>query len=55
MFEKGRKLLLPDEVLAMPPEKQLLLIRGHRPLYVDMLNYLEMPEVRGLWKANPMA
>lgn len=54
MSEKGRKLLLPDEVLAMPPEKQLLLVRGHRPLYVDKLNYLEMPEVRGLWKANPM-
>jgi type IV secretion system protein VirD4 len=54
MSEKGRKLLLPDEVLGMPPEKQLLLIRGHRPLYVDKLNYLEMPEVRGLYLPNPM-
>ncbi|HEX6369777.1 MAG TPA: type IV secretory system conjugative DNA transfer family protein [Longimicrobium sp.] len=54
MSEKGRKLLLPDEVLGMPPEKQLLLVRGHRPLYVDKLNYLEMPEVRGLYKPNPM-
>jgi type IV secretion system protein VirD4 len=54
MSEKGRKLLLPDEVLSMPPEKQLLLVRGHRPLYVDKLNYLKMPEVRGLYQANPM-
>lgn len=54
MSEKGRKLLLPDEVLGMPPEKQLLLVRGHRPLYVDKLNYLEMPEVRGLYAPNPM-
>jgi type IV secretion system protein VirD4 len=54
MSEKGRKLLLPDEVLGMPAEKQLLLVRGHRPLYVDKLNYLEMPEVRGLYKPNPM-
>lgn len=54
MSEKGRKLLLPDEVLGMPPEKQLLLVRGHRPLYVDKLNYLEMPEVRGLYQPNPM-
>ncbi|HEU0301667.1 MAG TPA: type IV secretory system conjugative DNA transfer family protein, partial [Longimicrobium sp.] len=54
MSEKGRKLLLPDEVLGMPPEKQLLLIRGHRPLYVNKLNYLEMPEVRGLGYPNPM-
>lgn len=54
MSEKGRKLLLPDEVLGMPPEKQLLLVRGHRPLYADKLNYLEMPEVRGLYRPNPM-
>jgi type IV secretion system protein VirD4 len=54
MSEKGRKLLLPDEVLGMPPGKQLLLVRGHRPLYVDKLDYLEMPEVRGLYAPNPM-
>jgi type IV secretion system protein VirD4 len=54
MSEKGRKLLLPDEVLAMPPEKQLLHVRSHPPLYVDKLNYLEMPEVRGLYEPNPM-
>lgn len=52
--EKGRKLLLPDEVLAMPREQQLLLVRGHRPLYVDKLNYLDMPEVQGLYLRNPM-
>lgn len=54
MSEKGRKLLLPDEVLGMPAQKQLLLVRGHRPLFVDKLNYLEMPEVRGLYAPNPM-
>ncbi|MDB4951204.1 MAG: conjugal transfer protein TraG [Gemmatimonadetes bacterium] len=52
--EKGRKLLLPDEVLGMPPEKQLLQVRGHRPLYAAKLNYLEMEEVQGLYAPNPM-
>ncbi|MBB4636031.1 type IV secretory system conjugative DNA transfer family protein [Longimicrobium terrae] len=54
MAEKGRKLLLPDEVLGMARSKQLLLVRGHRPLYVDKLDYLDMPEVRGLYAPNPM-
>lgn len=54
MSEKGRKLRLPDEVLRMPNGRQLLLIRGHPPLEVDKLSYLEMPEVRGLFQPNPM-
>lgn len=52
--EKGRKLLLPDEVLGMPRSKQLLLVRGHRVMFLDKLNYLTMPEVQGLADANPM-
>lgn len=52
--EKGRRLVTPDEVLAMPNEKQLLQVRGHRPVYAEKLNYLEMPEVRGLYSPNPM-
>lgn len=54
MSEKGRRLLLPDEVLGMSADKQLLLVRGHRPLHVDKLNYLRMPEVQGLYAPNPM-
>jgi len=54
MSEKGRRLLLADELLSMDPNKQLLQIRGHRPMFVDKLNYLQMPEVQGLYKPNPM-
>lgn len=52
--EKGRRLVTPDEVLTTPNAKQILQIRGHRPVYANKLSYLEMPEVRGLYLPNPM-
>jgi type IV secretion system protein VirD4 len=52
--EKGRRLVTPDEVLTTPNAKQILQVRGHRPVYADKLSYLEMPEVRGLYSPNPM-
>jgi len=52
--EKGRALLTPDEILAMPNEQQVLLVRGHRPVHADKLNYLDMAEVGGLYLPNPM-
>lgn len=50
--EKGRRLLTPDEILALPNEKQVLLARAHRPVYADKLIYVDMPEVRGLYAPN---
>jgi type IV secretory pathway TraG/TraD family ATPase VirD4 len=44
----------PDEVLTTLNAKQILQIRGHRPVYADKLSYLDMPEVRGLYLPNPM-
>jgi type IV secretion system protein VirD4 len=52
--EKGRKLLLPDEVLRMDPRAQLLLVRGSNPMLLEKLNYLEMPELQNLYDPNPM-
>jgi type IV secretion system protein VirD4 len=57
--EKGRRLLMADEVLRLPPSKQLLFVKGSSPLLVDKINYLTDPEFRGadgkpLFKQNPM-
>jgi type IV secretion system protein VirD4 len=52
--EKGRRLLSADEVVNLPNEKQILQVRGHLPTCPDKLNYLDMPEVRGLYAPNPM-
>lgn len=42
--ERGRKLLLPDEVRRMPTKEQLLFVRGHRPIRATKLNYLHEME-----------
>ncbi|HEX6041881.1 type IV secretory system conjugative DNA transfer family protein [Longimicrobium sp.] len=57
--EKGRRLLMPDEVMRLPLSKQLLFVKGSAPLVVDKINYLTDPEFRGvgakpLFDSNPM-
>jgi type IV secretion system protein VirD4 len=57
--EKGRRLLMADEVMRLPPSRQLLFVKGSAPLLVDKINYLTDPEFRGadgdpLFKPNPM-
>jgi type IV secretion system protein VirD4 len=57
--EKGRRLLMPDEVMRLAPTKQVLFVKGSAPLLVDKINYLSDPEFRGagghaLFDSNPM-
>jgi type IV secretion system protein VirD4 len=57
--EKGRRLVMADEVLRLPPSKQLLFVKGSSPLLVDKINYLTDPEFRArggkpLYDRNPM-
>lgn len=57
--EKGRRLLMPDEVMRLSPTKQFLFVKGSAPLLVDKINYLCDPEFRrpkgkALFRANPM-
>jgi type IV secretory pathway TraG/TraD family ATPase VirD4 len=52
--EKGRRLLLADEVRRMNAEKQLLFIRGGDPLMTVRLNYLEDAEYVGQADPNPL-
>ena len=56
--ERGRRLLLPDEVRRMPREEQLLFVKGLRPIRARKLNYLKDLEFRTregpLFEENPM-
>lgn len=57
--EKGRRLLLPDEVMRLPATSQLLFVKGSPPLLAHKINYLRDPEFRGadgeaLFAKNPM-
>jgi len=38
--ETGRRLLFPDEVRRLSPDRQLLFVKGTEPLLVDRINYL---------------
>lgn len=57
--EKGRRLLLPDEVLRLPPSTQLLFVKGSAPMLAEKVNYLEDEEFRGeggqgRFRTNPL-
>lgn len=56
--EKGRRLVMPDEVMRLSPSKQLLFVKGSAPLLVNKINYLTDPEFRrsgnNMFGANPM-
>jgi type IV secretion system protein VirD4 len=52
--EKGRRLLLPDEILRLPVGEELLFVRGHSPVRARRLDYLVDAELAVLADANPM-
>ena len=52
--EKGRRLLLADEVRRMNAETQLLFVRGRDPLLTPRLNYLKDEEFAGQADPNPL-
>lgn len=51
--ERGRKLLMPDEVRRLESSRQLVFLRGRDPLLVDRVSYLKDPEFAGLFDSNP--
>jgi type IV secretion system protein VirD4 len=52
--ERGRRLLLPDEVRKMDSDAELLFVKGTDPLLVQRLNYLSDVEFTGTYDENPM-
>ncbi len=52
--ERGRRLLLPDEILRLPWEVELLFVKGEAPLVVERLHYLRDREFVGRFDANPL-
>jgi type IV secretion system protein VirD4 len=50
----GAKLYLPDEVRRMPPEEQLLFVKGNDPVRARKLRYFEDEEFAGLYYLNPL-
>ncbi len=51
--ERGRKLIMPDEVRRLDSTRQLVFLRGRDPLLVDRVAYYKDPEFAGLWDENP--
>src|SRR6185437_16675977 len=54
MAEKGRRLLLPDEVRRMPRDRQLLFIKGTPPLLTERVNYLSDAPFANRAEPNPL-
>lgn len=52
--ERGRRLLLPDEVRRLGAGEQLIFLRHRRPYRVRMLDYRMEPEMAGRASDNPM-
>lgn len=52
--EKGRRLLTADEVMRLPANQQLVLVRGRSPILAHKLNYLTDPEFAGFAAENPL-
>ena len=52
--EKGRRLLLPDEVRRLGRETELLFVRGSAPVLARKLDYLRDHEYAGKYDPNPM-
>jgi type IV secretion system protein VirD4 len=52
--ETARRLLLPDEIRRLPPDRQLLLVAGREPLLTGRVDYRAVRELAGRGDRNPM-
>ena len=52
--DRGRPLLLPDDVRRLDPARELLFPKADKPLVVDRVNYLTDPDFSELADPNPM-
>src|SRR5690606_4118691 len=52
--EQGRRLMMPDEILAMPRNKAWVFVRGMRPLRLTMAHYGSTSPWRDEVAPNPL-
>jgi type IV secretion system protein VirD4 len=50
----SRPLLMPHEILQMPPDKQLVFLQGQPPIFADKVRYYADKEFEGMFDPNPM-
>ena len=50
----ARDLLTPDEIMRLDGGKELLLLRGQKPILADKVRYYADAEFKGLFDPNPM-
>jgi type IV secretion system protein VirD4 len=47
--ETGRKLLMPDEIIQLPPDLAVILSKGVPPILAGLAKYYESPELAFAW------
>ncbi|HWZ59898.1 MAG TPA: type IV secretory system conjugative DNA transfer family protein [Gemmatimonadaceae bacterium] len=52
--ERGRRLITPDEIRLMPPDRALLIVRGVPPIAARRADYRRDRLFRGLYDSNPL-
>lgn len=52
-MEKGRRLLMPDEVRRLDRGLQLVFVKGCEPILARRLDYLTDPAFRGQFDPTP--
>jgi type IV secretion system protein VirD4 len=52
--QTGRPLLMPDEVMRLSAEFQILMVQSQAPIFARKLNYLTDPLFQGRFDLNPM-
>jgi type IV secretory pathway TraG/TraD family ATPase VirD4 len=50
----GRPLLMPQEIMRLPPGKELVLVHGKAPILADRISYFGDREFTDLFDQNPM-
>ena len=50
----GRPLLMPQEIMRLPSQQQLLLLHGKAPILADRVRYYADKEFTGMFDRNPM-
>ena len=52
--ERGRRLITPDEIRLLPPDRALLIVRGLSPIAARRADYRRDRRFRGLYDGNPL-
>jgi type IV secretory pathway TraG/TraD family ATPase VirD4 len=50
----ARPLLMPQEILRLPSDEELLLLQGKPPILADRVRYFADREFAGMFDRNPM-